>query len=301
MPESPLTPDPLPASAGHLTVRPDGLRPEEFLFARQQQRLGGALGVSVATHVVMLLLVVLVVRMVPEVSEDASLPDRLPNEIVWLSEPGPGGGGGGGGNRMKEPPRKAEAPGKDRITVPAAAPAAPAVVEKPQEAPPLETLTIPAKTMASGTITAPGTLESSGASSNLSQGSGSGGGAGTGTGSGIGSGQGSGLGAGYGGGTGGGAYQPGNGVETPRLLRDVKPQYTAEAMRAKIQGVVLLECIVMPDGTVGDVKVKRSLDPVFGLDQEAVRAAKQWRFAPGTRLGQPVAVIVSIELSFSLR
>jgi protein TonB len=81
----------------------------------------------------------------------------------------------------------------------------------------------------------------------------------------------------------------------------VKPKYTAGAMRAKIQGVVVLECIVLPDGTVGDVQVKRSLDRTFGLDEEAVKAARQWQFAPGTRLGQPVPVIVSIELSFSLR
>ena len=87
----------------------------------------------------------------------------------------------------------------------------------------------------------------------MSQGSGSGGGAGTGTGSGIGPGTGSGLGPGSGGGTGGGVYRLGNGVTTPRVLREVKPQYTSDAMRAKVQGTVLLECVVQPDGTVGDV------------------------------------------------
>jgi TonB family protein len=58
---------------------------------------------------------------------------------------------------------------------------------------------------------------------------------------------------------------------------------------------------VRSDGTVGDVQVTRSLDRTFGLDEEAVKAARQWQFSPGTRLGQSVAVIVSIELSFSLR
>ncbi len=128
-----------------------------------------------------------------------------------------------------------------------------------------------------------------------------GGGAGTGTGTGIGPGEGSGLGPGWGGGTGGGAYRSGNGVELPRVIREVKPQYTADAIRAKIQGTVWLECIVLPDGTVGSVQMVKSLDPVFGLDQEAVKAAKQWRFVPGTRLGQPVPVIVTIELTFTLR
>jgi TonB family protein len=63
----------------------------------------------------------------------------------------------------------------------------------------------------------------------------------------------------------------------------------------------MLECIVLADGTVGNVEVLRSLDPTFGLDQEAIKAAKQWRFDPGTRFGEPVAVLVTIELTFTLR
>ena len=67
-------------------------------------------------------------------------------------------------------------------------------------------------------------------------------------------------------------------------------------MRAKVQGTVLLQCVVRPDGTVGDVQVVQSLDPVFGLDQEAVKAARQWRFRPGTRFGEAVPVLITIEL-----
>jgi protein TonB len=85
------------------------------------------------------------------------------------------------------------------------------------------------------------------------------------------------------------------------VIHQVKPQYTADAMRAKIQGTVWLECVVMPDGTVGDVRVRRSLDPLFGLDQEAIAAAKRWRFKPGLVGGKPVAVAVTIELTFTLR
>ena len=59
--------------------------------------------------------------------------------------------------------------------------------------------------------------------------------------------------------------------------------------------------VVLPNGTVGDVTVIRSLDRVFGLDDEARKAARQWRFAPGTRFGTPVAVAVVLELFFSLR
>jgi TonB family protein len=109
------------------------------------------------------------------------------------------------------------------------------------------------------------------------------------------------MGPGYGGGFGGGAYRPGSGITLPSVLREVKPAYTADAMRAKVQGSVWLECIVMPDGSVGEVKVTRSLDPIFGLDQEAIKAAKMWRFKPGMRQGEPVPVIITIELTFTLR
>jgi protein TonB len=109
------------------------------------------------------------------------------------------------------------------------------------------------------------------------------------------------LGQGTGGGTGGGTYRPGNGVTIPQLVREVKPAYTADAMRAKVQGTVWLECVVMPDGSVGRVEVVRSLDNTFGLDQEAIKAAKQWRFKPGMRFGEPVPVLITIELAFTLR
>ena len=99
----------------------------------------------------------------------------------------------------------------------------------------------------------------------------------------------------------GAVFRPGNGISPPRLLREVKPQYTAEAMRAKIQGTVWLEVVVLPDGTVGDIRITKSLDPVFGLDQQAIDAARQWRFAPGTRFGEPVPVLVGLELYFNLR
>ena len=54
-------------------------------------------------------------------------------------------------------------------------------------------------------------------------------------------------------------------------------------------------------GTIGDVKIIQSLDKVYGLDEEAIKTAKQWRFQPGRRPSQPVPVFVQIELSFTLR
>ena len=95
-------------------------------------------------------------------------------------------------------------------------------------------------------------------------------------------------------------YEPDNGVSLPRLVKDVKPNYTAAAIGARIQGIVLLSAVVLPDGTVGEVTVLRSLDTRFGLDDQAVIAVKQWLFAPGIRDGTPVAVRVTIEMSFTL-
>lgn len=96
-------------------------------------------------------------------------------------------------------------------------------------------------------------------------------------------------------------YRPGNGVTLPSVIKEVKPAYTAAAMQAKIQGSVWLECVVTEEGNIGDVKVTRSLDDEHGLDQEAIKAAKQWRFKPGQKDGKPVAVAVTIELTFTLR
>lgn len=291
---------------GHLALKVEGLRAPDlvFSFERQSQRMSRALFSSVGVHVAFGIFVVLMTMYGPrpQVMQPTE-PNRLDREIVWLNVPGPGGGGGGGGNQMQEPPRKAELPGPDRLTVPAVKPPAPTPAPpKPDLAPPVEqALTIPAKTLGDAERAVPGALEGLSAEASLSLGSGTGGGAGTGRGTGIGEGQGSGLGAGYGGGTGGGAYRPGAGVDLPRVLREVRPNYTADAMRAKVQGTVWVEAVVMPDGTVGEAHVVRSLDAVFGLDNEALKAARQWRFSPGTRFGQPVPVLVTIELTFTLR
>jgi TonB family protein len=91
------------------------------------------------------------------------------------------------------------------------------------------------------------------------------------------------------------------GVTLPHVVREVKPDYTGAAIAAKITGRVLVMAVVLTDGTVREVHVSRSLDPKYGLDREAVAAVKRWRFVPGTRDGRPVSVLVSIELTFTLK
>lgn len=273
-------------------------RPDDVPFGFEEQRLGGAAGVSVAVHILGAVLAFLLVRFWPAPQVAEFIPERLPDDIVWIAEEGPGGGGGGGGDNTPEPPKKVELPGKEKVSVPVEVEPEP-VKAPPKEEPPLET-TIPAVQTSAAPIEAPGAIIAESPTS-TSAGSGSGGGGGTGSGGGSGSGDGTGLGAGHTAGVGGGEYDVGNGVTAPRILRQVKPAYTSEAMRAKVQGEVLLRCVVMPDGSVGRVEIVKSLDGVFGLDQEAIKAARQWKFVPGTRLGEPVAVRVTIALDFTLR
>jgi protein TonB len=255
--------------------------------------------VSVLVHGGFLLLALVAIANPPSALSPAK--DDLPRDIVWLDQPGPGGGGGGGGNKMPDPPRKAELKGAEKITVPVAKPPKMEIAKpEPPPTPPAQ-IVIPAQQTATGVVELPGMVSNLPTPAVPSQGSGTGNGAGTGQGTGIGPGRGAGLGEGYGGGTGGGAYLPGNGVVSPEVIHEEKPQYTSEAMRAKVQGIVEVSAIVMTDGSVGQVQIVRSLDDRWGLDQKAVEAVKRWRFRPGTRLGKPVPVLVNIELTFTLR
>jgi TonB family protein len=88
------------------------------------------------------------------------------------------------------------------------------------------------------------------------------------------------------------------GVQAPRVVKDVKPKYSQAARDAKTQGNVMMEAVVLADGTVGEVRVTRSLDRE--LDEAAVQAMKQWRFAPGKKNGVAVPVLVEVEMSFSI-
>ena len=292
-------------SAGHLSIAiGHGQQADApFLFDREPKRLSLALTASLALDIVIVTFLVLASRQHRDgpIARSRSADDTRIRNVVWLSEPGEGGGGGGGGNRKPEPPRRVRLPGQDAFTVPSQ----PKSTVEPQqpatrEPDPIQHLDIPARESASAETSAPGTLDGPAAPS-TSQGPGVGGGSGTGNGPGDGGGSGSGAGDGSDRGIGGRAYRPGSGVSGPVLLREVKPAYTSDAMRARIQGSVFLECVVKPDGSVGDVQVVRSLDMAFGLDVEAIKAARQWRFRPGTRLGEPVPVLVTIQLDFALR
>jgi protein TonB len=91
------------------------------------------------------------------------------------------------------------------------------------------------------------------------------------------------------------------GVTLPRLLSQVKPDYTPDAMKAKIHGDVWIDAVIDEHGTPRDLRVTRSLDRVHGLDQQALAAAGKWKFEPGTVNGSPAPLHVAIVMTFRLR
>jgi periplasmic protein TonB len=93
-------------------------------------------------------------------------------------------------------------------------------------------------------------------------------------------------------------YPPGNGVKAPRLIQKVKPVYPAAAERDHRQGKVLLTCVVNADGVVSEVAVTEASGDEFS--DAAVAAAWQYRFKPGLKNGQAVAVRIPLEMVFTL-
>jgi TonB family protein len=207
------------------------------------------------------------------------------------------GGGGGGGNRQAGPIRHAEAIGRDARTVPARRSVTP--VGELYAVSSLPGLVLDAKPLAAGTQFQMGLLEG-GVSSGTSTGPGSGGGVGDGVGTGIGPGKGPGVGPGSGGGIGGGIYRPGGSVTPPRVVVQVSPKYTDDALLRRIQGTVEMELVVTKDGRPADIRITRSLDP-GGLDQLAIAAVERWRFEPGRLAGAPVNVLVTVMLDFLIQ
>jgi len=101
------------------------------------------------------------------------------------------------------------------------------------------------------------------------------------------------------GGTGDQALRVGGNVKAPEVIFRVEPGYTEPARRSRVQGVVILEAIIDRAGNVSDVRVIKPLPD--GLDEEALRAVRQWKFRPGTQNGVPVPVIFSLTVNFRLQ
>jgi periplasmic protein TonB len=268
------------------------------------------LAMSGALHAGLLAALIGVLSLAPTaattVETKMSPPEAM--RLVFLATPGPGGGGGGGGQRQPLPPPKAEREGHRSISSPLPRRDSPKPLRPVEEPPrpkpavlaaePLPALVAPIVVASADLQSRSGVLEQV-AGKEESRGSGRGDGVGSGRGTGIGEGDGPGVGPGSGGGIGGGPYRPGSGIEPPRLVREVKADYTEEARQRGLGGEVVLEIVVRRDGTVGTVKVLKGLGS--GLNDRAIQAVSQWRFLPAQRLGTPVDVIVEVGVEFKLR
>ena len=236
-------------------------------------------------------------------------PDTGPaplSRLVFVAEPGPGGGGGGGGLRQPLPPPRAERSGESRLDSPVPPREEPAVVEpletrprEPLESEALPRIAAPLTAMRADGRDLRGLLEPPTPDSTRSQGPGRNGGVGAGSGRGVGRGAGAGVGPGTGGGAGGGPYRPGSGISPPAIEREVKPVYTADALRREIEGDVVLEVVVLASGAVGEIRVVRGLG--HGLDETAVAAMRRWRFHPARRQGVAIDIVVEVAMEFRLR
>lgn len=260
----------------------------------RRARAAGATWASAGVHVAVAVIALAVTQRSggPENTRPAS----PVTTFVWMertADPGgtPTDGGRLFGNDSDRPPTAAQRPGADRRTVPVAPPISFEATASPRETPPQQ-IVVPVVPEASGLADVPGAVSDLPVTGLIPGGPGSHRGAGDrdgGTGLGSGPGRYEGVGPGTG------------GVTPPDLLRQVRPNYTTAAMHARITGVVMMDAVVLADGSVGDVKIVRSLGRAFGLDEEAIKAVKQWRFRPGKRGSTPVAMWVRVEMVFELR
>lgn len=299
------------------------------LLPRKRRKTGLSLAMSLLFHGALLGAILLITSLgfLNANYTDESVLKQTDAHLIFFMSPGPGGGGGGGGLKMlvQPPPaqRKAEVKKPDRSPVPPVRKVVPPPkpippkpperteplpteppkvipkIDPPKIEPPPPAIQAPVVPMPADNTERLGLPNNSKPTPTESNGSGTGGGIGSGAGTGLGEGQGSGIGPGSGGGTGGGPFAPGSGIEPPVLLREVKPLYTEEARKRALEGDVMLEIVVRQDGSVGNVRITRTLGG--GLDQKAVDAVRQWRFGPARRRGAPVDVVVEVSVEFKLR
>jgi TonB family protein len=239
-----------------------------------------------------------------EIARIANPDDYRPQDIDMPKAKQKAGGGGGGGRNQPTPPSQGQLP-RFSLTPPIIAP-----TTKPQLTPPvlpvMETVQVDPRLEKPRDDLAVTGLPT-GVPGPPSDGPGSGGGIGSGKGGGVGSGDGTGVGPGRGYNMGGGDAQLGGGSGAPATVVDMKPMalnkprpnYTEEARKNKIQGVVLARLLVGADGSVRQVRIVRGLPD--GLNEEAIRAAYQIRFKAAMKSGQPVAFWVTVEIEFNLR
>ncbi len=93
-------------------------------------------------------------------------------------------------------------------------------------------------------------------------------------------------------------FRVGPGISAPHAIYVPDPGYTEDARQAKYQGTCVLSLVVGANGNTHKIRVVRALG--MGLDQNAVEVVRRWRFQPATQDGEPVAVLVNVEVAFHL-
>ena len=90
-----------------------------------------------------------------------------------------------------------------------------------------------------------------------------------------------------------------DGIGYPKCLYCPSPEYSKEAKKAKLQGTVVLQAVIESDGHANNIEIKQSVSP--DLDEIAIATVRKWRFQPAlNQHGEPVSVIIPLELSFHL-
>lgn len=87
-------------------------------------------------------------------------------------------------------------------------------------------------------------------------------------------------------------------VTPPKAIFNATPEYSEQARRQKIQGIVILSMLVTEDGLPTDIRLEKSLG--YGLDEKALQAAAKYRFKPAMRDGNPVSQRITVEMNFRL-
>lgn len=93
-------------------------------------------------------------------------------------------------------------------------------------------------------------------------------------------------------------YEPGNGVNPPKLVHYVEPEFSPSSEEAFVNGLVKLSTVVTPKGIPTAVRVITGLTK--SEDASAISAVQQWRFEPGTKDGEAVNVRITVEVDFHL-
>jgi TonB family protein len=90
----------------------------------------------------------------------------------------------------------------------------------------------------------------------------------------------------------------GRGVTAPRVIHQTEPAFSDQAREAKYQGVVVVSLIVDKTGRPRNIRIVRPLG--LGLDQKAVETISTWQFDPAKKDGEPVDVVINVEVNFHL-